>query len=146
MNTYSHIPDNDNPDVPDDVQEHRHVAMSIFMVARRYLARLHRLFTRAASQWKGLLDRMQRAPLAYKLSFTITLLVVSCMVLLGSLLIQQQSQQLQQQISEQGTTLAHLMAKAAREPLLAEDKLALDAISSSFANSSSVLGAAIVSL
>jgi adenylate cyclase len=38
------------------------------------------------------------------------------------------------------------MAKAAREPLLAEDKLALDAISSSFANSSSVLGAAIVSL
>jgi adenylate cyclase len=68
------------------------------------------------------------------------------MVLLGSLLIQQQSEQLQQQISEQGTTLAHLMAKAAREPLLAGDKLALDTISSSFANSSSVLGTAIVSL
>lgn len=96
--------------------------------------------------WTGLVDRLQRAPLAYKLSFVITLLVVSCMLLLGSVLIQQQSQQLQRRISEQGTTLARLMAKSAREPLLADDKLALDAIASSFANSSSVLGSSIISL
>jgi adenylate cyclase len=146
MNTYSRIPDDNNPDVPDDVQENNHAAKSLLMVVRRYMARIHRPFTLVADRWGKLLDRMQRAPLGYKLSFTITLLVVSCMVLLGSLLIQQQSQQLQQQISEQGTTLARLMAKATREPLLAEDKLAMDAISSSFANSSSVLGAAIVSL
>ena len=119
---------------------------SRFMAVQRYAARMHRLFASLPDSWSSLLDRLQRTPLAYKLSFIITMLVVSCMVLLGSLLIQQQSQQLQQQISEQGTTLARLMAKAAREPLLAEDELALDAISSSFANSSSVLGTAIVSL
>jgi len=93
-----------------------------------------------------LVDRLHRTPLAYKLSFVITLLVVTCMMLLGSLLLQQQWQQLQRQISEQGTTLVRLMAKAAREPLLAEDELALDAIATSFANSSSVLGTAIATL
>ena len=96
--------------------------------------------------WGRLRDRVQRTPLAYKLSFFITVLVVSCMSLLGILLIQQQSQQMQEQIIEQGTTLARLMAQSAKEPLLAEDNLALDTTTSSFAKGSSVLGAAISSL
>jgi adenylate cyclase len=91
-------------------------------------------------------DRIQRMPLAYKLSFFITVLVVSCMSLLGIILIQQQSQQMQEQIIEQGTTLARLMAQSVKEPLLAEDGLALDTTTSSFAKGSSVLGAAISSL
>jgi adenylate cyclase len=85
-------------------------------------------------------------PLAYKLSFFITVLVVCCMSLLGIILIQQQSQQMQEQIIEQGTTLARLMAQSVKEPLLAEDGLALDTTTSSFAKGSSVLGAAISSL
>jgi len=85
-------------------------------------------------------------PLAYKLSLFITVLVVSCMTLLGSILVQQQTGQLQEQISEQGYTLAQLMAKSAKEPLLAGDQLALDAATSSFSNSNSVLGTAIVGL
>jgi adenylate cyclase len=96
--------------------------------------------------WGLLRDRVQRTPLAYKLSFFITVLVVSCMSLLGIILIQQQSQQMQEQIIEQGTTLARLMAQSAKEPLLAEDALALDTTTSSFAKGSSVLGAAISSL
>jgi adenylate cyclase len=96
--------------------------------------------------WVLLRDRVQRTPLAYKLSFFITVLVVSCMSLLGIILIQQQSQQMQEQIIEQGTTLARLMAQAVKEPLLAEDALALDTTTSSFAKGSSVLGAAISSL
>jgi adenylate cyclase len=96
--------------------------------------------------WTRLRDRIQRMPLAYKLSFFITVLVVSCMSLLGILLIQQQSQQMQEQIIEQGTTLARLMAQSVKEPLLAEDGLALDTTTSSFARGSSVLGAAISSL
>jgi adenylate cyclase len=96
--------------------------------------------------WELLRDRVQRTPLAYKLSFFITVLVVSCMSLLGIILIQQQSQQMQEQIIEQGTTLARLMAQSAKEPLLAEDGLALDTTTSSFAKGSSVLGAAITSL
>jgi len=90
-------------------------------------------------------DLLQRTPLAYKLSFFITVLVVSCMVLLGIILVQQQTQLLQNQINDQGNTLVRLMAKAAREPLLADDKLALDAITSGFA-SNSIVGTAIASL
>ena len=93
-----------------------------------------------------LLDQIQRAPLAYKLSFFITVLVVSCMTLLGVILIQQQTAQMQDQISEQGHTLVQLMAESAKEPLLAEDELALDTITSGFSNNGSVLGAAITSL
>jgi adenylate cyclase len=100
----------------------------------------------AYRSWDRLRDRIQRMPLAYKLSFFITVLVVTCMSLLGIILIQQQSQQMQEQIIEQGTTLARLMAQSAKEPLLAEDGLALDTTTSSFAKGSSVLGAAISSL
>jgi adenylate cyclase len=102
------------------------------------VAVINRLFRR-------LRDRAQRTPLAYKLSFFITVLVVSCMVLLGTILVQQQTQVLQKQINEQGSTLVRLMAKAAREPLLADDKLALDAITSGFA-SNNIVGTAIAIL
>jgi len=91
-------------------------------------------------------DQLQSMPLAYKLSFFITVLVVSCMTLLGIILVQQQTGQLQNQISEQGYTLAYLMAESAKEPLLAGDELALDSATSGFSNSGSVLGTAIASL
>ena len=89
--------------------------------------------------------RIEAMPLAYKLSFYITVLVVSCMILLGVIIVQQQTQLLQKQISEHGSTLVRLMAKAAREPLLADDKLALDAITSGFA-SNNIVGTAIATL
>ena len=108
--------------------------------------RLRRMFSTLAGHWRSLHDRVQRIPLAFKFSFFITVVIVSCMLLLGTILVQQQSRQLEAQISEQGNILVRLMAKAAREPLLAEDKLALDSIASSFSNSSSVLGTAIASL
>ena len=91
-------------------------------------------------------ERLQSTPLAYKLSFFITVLVVSCMCLLGVILIQQQTGQLQNQISEQGQTLVKLMAESAKEPLLAGDERALDAITSGVSNNGSVLGTAIISL
>ena len=102
------------------------------------LGRIKRFFQRIRM-------RIEAVPLAYKLSFYITVLVVSCMILLGIILVQQQTQLLQKQISEQGSTLVRLMAKAAREPLLAEDKLALDAITSGFA-SNNIVGTAIATL
>ncbi|HSG11534.1 MAG TPA: adenylate/guanylate cyclase domain-containing protein [Gammaproteobacteria bacterium] len=102
------------------------------------LGRIKRFFLRIRM-------RIEAVPLAYKLSFYITVLVVGCMILLGIILVQQQTQLLQKQISEQGSTLVRLMAKAAREPLLAEDKLALDAITSGFA-SNNIVGTAIATL
>jgi adenylate cyclase len=100
----------------------------------------------ACRNWDRLSDRVQRMPLAYKLSFFITVLVVSCMSLLGIILIQQQSEQMQEQIIEQGSTLARLMAQSVKEPLLADDSLALDTTTSSFAKGNSVLGAVVSSL
>jgi adenylate cyclase len=85
-------------------------------------------------------------PLVYKLSLLITVLVVICMGLLGSIIIQQQTQMFGEQLSDQGTTLVRLMSKSAREPLLAEDQLALDGITTGYATSGSIVGTAIVTL
>ena len=101
---------------------------------------------RCKAVYSRLLDQLQSAPLAYKLSFFITVLFFSCMNQLGVNLIQQQTAQMQDQISEHAHTLVQLMAESANEPLLAEDELALDTITSGFSNSGSVLGAAITSL
>ena len=108
-------------------------------------SRMQMLVAAVGHAFRYVLDLLQRTPLAYKLSFFITVLVVSCMVLLGVIIVQQQTQVLQNQINEQGSTLVRLMAKAAREPLLADDKLALDGITSGFA-SNSIIGTAIASL
>ena len=93
-----------------------------------------------------LLHSVRSAPLVYKVSLLITVLVVTCMGLLGSVIIHQQSRMFVDQLNEQGTTLVRLMAQSAREPLLAEDRLALDAIANGFSKSGSVVGTAITSL
>jgi adenylate cyclase len=90
--------------------------------------------------------RINCIPLVYKLSLLITVLVVICMGLLGSLIIQQQTQMFEEQLGDQGTTLVQLMAKSAGEPLLADDHLALDGITSGYATSGTVVGTAIVAL
>lgn len=133
-------PENSSPETAAGVSQSRSLTVIEHQSRlQKLLCRMHILRVRAR-------DTVQRTPLAYKLSFFITVLVVSCMMLLGIILIQQQTQQLRGQIDEQGSTLVRLMSQSAKEPLLAEDGLALDAIVSSFANSSSVLGTAITSL
>jgi adenylate cyclase len=84
--------------------------------------------------------------LVVKVSLLITILVVICMGLLGLVIIHQQTRMFEDQLNEHGTTLARLMAQSAREPLLADDRLALDAISNGFSRSASVVGDAITSL
>lgn len=120
----------------------RSKSMTVIITRTRFEKLCH--WTRAS--WLRLHERLQSAPLAYKLSFFITILVVSCMTLLGVILVQQQTGQWQDQISEQGYTLVQLMAESAKEPLLADDERALDAITSGFSNNGSVLGTAIASL
>jgi adenylate cyclase len=108
--------------------------------------RLARLGTKIIRTWEALYIKAQSVPLAYKLSFFITALIVSCMVLLGMILVQQQSLIIQDQINEQGTTLVRLMGQSAREPLLADDKPALGSIAQSFSGGDSVMATAIISL
>jgi adenylate cyclase len=102
--------------------------------------------SRMARAWTGFCEKIQGTPLAYKLSFFITVLVVSCMILLGTIIVGQQTGLLRKQIADQGQTLAHLLAQSAREPLLADDNLALDAITGSFSDNNGVLGTIILSL
>ena len=116
------------------------------MVVLSGCSKAHQSHMHTAGIWERLSVKAQSTPLAYKLSFFITVLVVSCMLLLGIIIVQQQTAQLRGQISEQGHTLVQLMAKSAKEPLLAGDQLALDATTSSFANNGSVLGTTIISL
>lgn len=121
------------------------IGMSRSLTVINAMSRVQVLVARVRRFFRGIRDRIQRTPLAFKLSFFITVLVVSCMVMLGVILVQQQTQLLQKQIHEQGSTLVRLMAKAAREPLLADDQLALDAITSGFA-SKSIVGTALATL
>ena len=104
------------------------------------------LLQTSSSLLKELRRNIHRIPIVYKLSLLVTVLIVICMGLLGTILIQQQTQLFRDQINDQGITLARLMAEAAKEPLLAEDQLALDAIITSFSNSGSVLRTDILSL
>ncbi len=91
-------------------------------------------------------NKLQQIPLAYKLSLLITVLVVTCMTLLGSIIIQQQTRLFENQLHNQGTALVKLMAQAAKEPLLADDQLALDVITTGFTDNSNVMGSALISL
>jgi adenylate cyclase len=134
----------DDAQQPDEAVSGVSRSRSMMVITPR--TRQDSFYARCRALRSRLLDQIQRAPLAYKLSFFITVLVVSCMTLLGSIMIQQQTTQMQDQISEQGHTLVHLMAESAKEPLLAEDELALDTITSGFSNNGSVLGAALASL
>lgn len=107
----------------------------------------YRTLLSTSGRWlKILRGKIGCIPIVYKLSLTVTVLIVICMGLLGSILIQQQTQLFRDQINDQGTTLTSLMAEAAKEPLLAEDQLALDAIITSFSTGESVLGTNILSL
>jgi adenylate cyclase len=137
-------PDNRNPSMPGNpagtIKRERSMVVITNGNGRK------KSHTRATTVWTRFCEKIQSTPLAYKLSFFITVLVVSCMMLLGIIIVGQQTGQLREQIGEQGHTLVQLMAQSAREPLLADDKLALDTITSSFSNNGSVLGTAIISL
>lgn len=102
------------------------------------------------SSLKRLGARLRRSlpshiPIAYKLSFVISILMVTCIGLLASLVVQHQNQILRQQVDELGRTLAHQFARSAAEPLLADDTLALDVLTTNLSQDDNVLGTAILS-
>lgn len=108
--------------------------------------RLAWLGRKLAGFWEYLNHRLLQIPLVYKLSLLIIVLVVTCMTLLGSIIIQQQNRLFEAQLHDQGTALAKLMAQAAKEPLLAEDQLAMDVITTGFTDNSNVVASALISL
>ena len=99
--------------------------------ARRLQQRLRRVFP-------------SHMTIAYKLSFTISILMVACIGLMASLVIQHQNQVLRQQLGELGHTLVSQIAQSAEEPLLADDRLALEVLATNLTLNRTVLGTAIL--
>ncbi len=82
-------------------------------------------------------------PIAYKLALVFTLLISCGMGLLGLFIVHNQSNILEQQVSESGNTVLRLMAEFSREPLLANDHLNLEIVVNSLAGEEGILGAAL---
>jgi len=83
-------------------------------------------------------------PLVYKISLLITGLIVLSSGALGGILVLGQARLMSRQIDEFGNTVVTLLARAAREPLLADDRLALGVLVSSLVNDRNVVGTEIL--
>jgi adenylate cyclase len=82
----------------------------------------------------------RRIPIVYKLALSIGTLISLGMMLLGTLIIYNQTQLLQRQIDDFGTTIVGQMGASARDALLANDTLALEVLATSLTTSQQVLG------
>ena len=87
----------------------------------------------------------ERIPIAIKLALTFTVLIGAGMVTLGLLVGSNQTTLLGEQIDKFGSTLVMQMVETAREPLLANDHLNLERITTSMHQDSTIQGAAIYS-
>lgn len=84
-------------------------------------------------------------PLVYKLSLLIAGLTVLSSGALGVILVTGQARLMSRQIDDFGNTVVTHLARAAREPLMADDRLALGVLISSLVNSRNIIGAEILS-
>ncbi len=100
--------------------------------ARRPLAA--RLRARAAG-W--------RVPVAWRMAAVVAAVACAAMVLLAAVIVQSQQRVLARQMAELGRTLAGQLAVAAREPLLADDLLALEVLVAGSGGRPPVLGTAL---
>jgi len=85
----------------------------------------------------------ERLPIAIKLALTFTLLIGAGMIALGFLVGSNQTSLLGEQIDKFGNTLVLQMVETTREPLLANDHLNLERITTSMSQDSNIKGAAI---
>lgn len=100
--------------------------------------------------WERLRARLQRLsprniPIVYKITLSISVLMVACIGLLATVIVQHQSQVLRGQIDALGNTLATQIAHSAVEPLLADERLALGVLATNLTAEGNVLGTAILS-
>ncbi len=84
-------------------------------------------------------------PIAYKLSLIITLLVSAGMVLLGLVIVTNQTQLLRNQMNEFGQAVVTQLAESSKELVLSDDVLSLMVVISNLGNNESILGAVVYS-
>ena len=85
-------------------------------------------------------------PLVYQLSLAITVVIVVCMGLLGTVVIYHQDRVFERQMQTLGHSLAGQIARSASEPLMADDRLGLDVLATSLVEDPAVLGTAVVAM
>ena len=83
----------------------------------------------------------RRIPIAYKLALVITLLITSGMGVLGFVIITNQTEVMRSEANAFGRTLVAQLAETAKEPVLAEDELALQVMVNNLAHGGKLLGA-----
>ncbi len=98
---------------------------------------------------RGIFGRLRprlpgRIPIVFKLWTMLSLLMVACTGLLAFFVVQQQSQSLREHVDQLGNTLATQLAQTALEPLLADDRLALEVLTSRMLDNETVFGTAIL--
>ncbi|TVQ74232.1 MAG: HAMP domain-containing protein [Chromatiaceae bacterium] len=99
------------------------------------------LLDRLRSGWAALLP--DHVPVAFKLGLTICVLIVTCMALVGVVILNQQSALLRSQMDDFGQAMVMQLAESSKELVLADDSLALNALITNLAGSEAVLGAAV---
>ncbi|MGM0677437.1 adenylate/guanylate cyclase domain-containing protein [Ectothiorhodospira marina] len=99
------------------------------------------LLDRLRSGWAAFLP--DHVPVAFKLGLTICALIVTCMALVGVVILNQQSALLRSQMDDFGQAMVMQLAESSKELVLADDSLALNALITNLAGSEAVLGAAV---
>ena len=84
-------------------------------------------------------------PIAYKLAIIITLLISTGMILLGLVIVTNQTQLLKGQMHDYGTTVSNQLAGSSKELILSDDILSLMVLVKNLNNNGNILGAVIYS-
>lgn len=84
-------------------------------------------------------------PIAYKLAIIITLLISAGMVILGLVIVKNQTQLLRTQINEFGQAVVTQLAESSKELVMSDDVLSLMVVVSNLGSSENILGAVVYS-
>jgi adenylate cyclase len=84
-------------------------------------------------------------PIAYKLAFIMTLLISAGMVILGSVIVSNQTQLLRTQINDFGQAVVTQLGESSKELVLSDDILSLMVLISNLGSNESIVGAVVYS-
>ncbi len=87
-----------------------------------------------------------RIPIALKLAFSITVLIVAGMSTLGFVILENQKKIMSEQVISLGETIANQLANSSKEMLLSEDNLGLQTLVNNLIDENKILGASIYKL
>jgi len=82
-------------------------------------------------------------PVAWKLGLSISVMILFCMAVLGSIIMNSQVNRMQAQADQFGAVLASQLADTSREPLLADDRFTISVLLNNLLRSDSLRGAAL---